>query len=96
MKKTKELQQLPNATMTMVLGICSIVLCCVGLVTGIIALAISQKDQKLLEENPDGYSNAQQHKTGRLCAIIGIGVQALFTIGYIIYWIFIVGMIASF
>jgi len=89
MKKTKEKELLPNGTITMVLGICSIVLCCIGLVTGIVALVLSNKDQQLLDANPDGYSNVQHHKVGRLCAIIGIGVQVLIGIFYIVYFVFL-------
>jgi len=96
-ESTTPLQKLPNATTTLVLGICSIVGCCCygvpGIICGIIALIISAKDEKLLKENPDGYSDAGNHKAGRICAWIGIGIfvaTLLITIiFYIIYGVFL-------
>ena len=85
-----QLQKLPNATGTLVLGILSIVgSCCyglVGLICGIIALVISKEANSLLKANPDGYSNAGNHKAGRICAIIGTSLSALM----IIYMIFVI------
>ena len=82
-------QKLPNATGTLVLGICSIVgSCCygiVGLICGIIALMISKEANKLLKENPDGYSDAGNHKAGRVCAIIGVSLSALYVIIIFVY-----------
>jgi M penetrans paralogue family 26 len=73
--------QLPNATATLVLGILSIVVC---FICGIIALVISNKDIALYKANPELYSSASYNniKAGRICAIIGIGLQVL---GLIIY-----------
>ena len=98
-ESTPPLQKLPNATTTLVLGICSIVtLCCcmgmLGIACGIISIIISAKDEKLLKENPDGYSNAGNHKAGRICAIIGLSLAALYLM-YTIIMILVYG-IASF
>ena len=62
---------LPNATVILVLGILSIVIC---LITGIIALIMAKKEMALYEANPGMYSAASYNnvKTGRICAIIGI------------------------
>ena len=85
MSETK--QSLPNNVGTLVCGILSLVfVCCwgAGLILGIVALAISARSQKLLRENPTGYSGAGNHKAGRVCAIIGLA----FSIIYLLYWIF--------
>ena len=91
-----ELLKLPNATTTLVLGICSIVGCCCygvpGLICAIIALIISAKDVKLLKENPDGYSDAGNHKAGRICAWIGLGIFVVGILFYIIYFVIILGI----
>jgi hypothetical protein len=82
-------QKLPNATTALVLGICSIVGSCCwgipGLICGIIALIISKKDKQLLSENPNGYSDVGNLNAGRICAIIGICLSALYLIFVIIY-----------
>ena len=84
-----QLQKLPNATGTLVLGILSIVGCScyglVGLICGIIALIISKEANALLKANPDGYSNAGNHKAGRVCAIIGVSLSALYIIIILVY-----------
>jgi hypothetical protein len=88
-----QLQKLPNATATLVLGIVSIVgSCCyglVGLICGIIALIISKEANALLKANPDGYSDAGNHKAGRICAIIGLSLSALYLIFILIYIVFL-------
>ena len=68
-------ESLPNNVGTLVCGILSLVLVCcygVGIILGIVALAISAKGQGLLRENPDGYSGVGNHKAGRVLAIIGL------------------------
>jgi uncharacterized protein YqhQ len=83
--------QLPNASATMVLGILSIVVC---FVCGIIALAISSKDLQMYRANPENYSLASYNslKTGRICAIVGLCLQI---VGIIIYMIVIAAFISS-
>ncbi len=87
--------QLPNATATLVLGILSIVVC---FICGIIALAISSKDINMYKNNPELYSAASYNniKAGRICAIIGIALQALGIIFYIIVIAFFVSNGAGF
>jgi hypothetical protein len=82
-----EKQKLPNATVVLVLGILSILTCCcwgvIGLVLGIVALMLAKKDTALYNENPelyDGYSNIN---TGRVLAIIGIVLSAIYFIANI-------------
>ena len=74
---------LPNGVATLVLGIISIVGCLfygiIGLICGIIAIALHQKDRRLYKESPDYY--AASYKTanaGYICAIIGTSLSALF------------------
>ena len=75
--------QLPNATATLVLGILSIVVC---FICGIIALVISNKDISIYKTNPELYSVASYNniKAGRICAIIGIALQVIGLIFYIL------------
>jgi M penetrans paralogue family 26 len=86
---------LPNATAVLVLGILSIVFCfCygfIGLVLGIIALVLASKDKKLYAAYPGEYSEGsfKNLKAGRICAIIGLILSALF----IVYVIVIIGII---
>ncbi len=79
-----EKQKLPNATAVLVLGILSLVTCCcygVGTVLGIVALVIAKKDLVMYNENPELYSNYSNLKTGRILAMIGIGIG----VAYLIY-----------
>lgn len=85
---------LPNATPVLILGIVSIVMCCCygsGLLLGIIALILANKDMKRYFTNPGmftagSYSNL---KAGRVCAIIAVSISA-------IYIIFMAVLIATF
>ncbi len=85
------LPNLPNATAVLVLGILSIVVC---FITGIIALVMAKKELALYNANPGMYSSASLSniKTGRICAIIGIILQG---IGILIYIIFIVALVGA-
>jgi len=78
--------QLPNATATLVLGILSIVVC---FICGIIALVISNRDIALYRANPGSYAAGSYNniRAGRICAIIGIALQL---VGIIVYILFIV------
>lgn len=88
-------RDLPNASAVLILGIISIVGCfCSGLpgtICAIIALVLASKDKKLLQENPLAYTenSIKNLESGRICAIIGLSVSALFIIGAIIYLVFI-------
>lgn len=86
---------LPNATAILVLGIISIALCwCVGIVglaAGIIALVMAGKAKALYESSPGTYtlSSYNNAKAGRVCAIIGTILSAIYVIYVIIYVIFL-------
>lgn len=86
------LRSLPNATPILVLGILSIVFCgFIGLILGIIALSLSNKDRDRLEVEPNIYSitSVNNMKAGRTCAIIGVSLSALVTLLTILYLIFV-------
>jgi len=87
--------QLPNGTATLVLGILSIVIC---FICGIVALVISNKDVQLYKNNPELYSAASYNniKAGRICAIIGIVLQAVGIICYILMIAFFVSHASEF
>lgn len=87
-------QQLPNGTATLVLGILSIVVC---FICGIIALVISNKDMALYKANPELYTAASYNniKAGRICSIIGIILQVLGLIVYIIFIAFFISLAGS-
>lgn len=77
-----EKQKLPNASAVLVLGILSIVTCCcygvVGLIFGIIALVLYKKDMALYRQEPERYSDFSNLNVGRICAIIGIVLSAVY------------------
>lgn len=83
-----ERQQLPNSTLILVFGILSIVGCCcygvVGLIFGIAALVMSKKATEIYNAKPNLYIGFQNVKTGRILAIIGIILSALYLITIII------------
>jgi hypothetical protein len=89
-------QMVPNSTGVLVLGIISIVTCwlygILGLILGIVALSLSGSGKKAYTENPSLYTQASWNnlKAGRVCAIIGVSLSALFMI-YVIVLIAIVG-----
>ena len=89
-------KELPNATAVLVLGIISIVGCIcygiVGLITGIVALALSAGANRLYQENPSLYtqSSYKNMKAGRICAIVGLSISLLYLICIII--LFSLGM----
>lgn len=84
---------LPNSSAVLVLGIVSIIGCfcygIVGVICGIISLVLSAKDKKLYEQNPSSYTPGSYSnlKTGRICAIIGLALSAVYLIVIIIFLI---------
>ncbi|MCW3127109.1 MAG: hypothetical protein JWO03_2767 [Bacteroidetes bacterium] len=90
--------ELPNSTATLVLGILSIVFCfCygfIGLLLGIIALAISSGPKKLYLESPDLYTGYQNLKAGRICAIVGVSLSSIYLVIILIYLIAVGSMIS--
>lgn len=85
-----EQRPLPNATAVLVLGIISIVMCCcygvVGLICGIIAIVLANRDEKLYRDNPLGYSEKSYKnlRAGKICAIIGLCVCAMNVFLYVV------------
>lgn len=88
-----ENQKLPNANAVLILGILSILTCCcwgiVGVILGIVALVLAKKDTALYNENPTWYSNYSNLNTGRILAIIGLVLSAIYAIWTIYSLIFI-------
>jgi len=82
---------LPNSTAILVLGITSIVGCfcagIVGLVLGIIALALASKAQKIYKNAPNKYtaSSYNNMKAGKVCAIVGVSLSSIYVVYFIIY-----------
>jgi hypothetical protein len=93
MNQLQTQRPLPNATAVLVLGILSIVTCfcygILGLILGIIAIVLAGKDKTLYTTSPEVFTAAsfKNLNAGRICAIIGIILSAL-------YLIFIVAFIA--
>lgn len=93
---------LPNSNGVLVMGILSIVFCwaygIVGLILGIIALTMSGKASKMYLENPGQFSLASYNnmKAGRICAIIGTVLSALFLVYMIIVIAFVGAFMSSF
>ena len=85
--------QIPNATVVLVLGICSIVFSCffVGLVLGIIGMVLASKGRKLNKEFPGAYDGYGSLNAGYIMSIIGTCLGAL----YIIYWIVVVAILGG-
>ena len=78
-----EKQKLPNETLILVLGIISIITCCcwgIGLVLGIVTLVLAGKATQIYIQNPELYPGYQNVKTGKILAIIGIVLSAIYLI----------------
>ncbi len=87
MENVESKQQLPNAVAVLVLGICSILFGCifVGLICGIIGVALSKKGKQMYLENPNKYVNYGMLNAGRITSIIGIIFGGLYIIYYVIF-----------
>ncbi len=85
-------QPLPNATLSLVLGICSVVFGCfaLGLIFGIIGLVLSSKSKKLYEQNPELYEGYGTANAGFVLSIIGLVMGAISML-YFIFWILFLG-----
>ena len=88
-----ERRNLPNGTAVLVLGILSIITCCcygfIGLILGIIALVLANKDLKIYQENPELYLNYKNISIGRVLGIIGIVLSSLFLLLIIYVGLFV-------
>jgi len=89
-----EKQSLPNATAVLVLGICSLVFSCflVGVILGIIGIALSGKGRKLYKESPELYDGYGSLNAGFIMSIIGTALGGL----TILYWAVVGGTILSY
>ena len=75
-------QELPNANVILVLGISSIVGCClsygiIGLICSIIALVMAKTANELYQRNPDYYteSSYKNMTAGKTCAICSLALS---------------------
>lgn len=86
-------QQLPNAIGTLICGILSLLSSCagIGLILGIVGMAISSKAEKMYNMNPNGFTNGGMHKAGRITSLIGIILGAITFVGGLISLIFLGG-----
>ena len=87
-------EEVPNSTATLVLGILSIICWLYGLpgiVLGLIALYISGPGKIAYKNNPSLYTIASYNnlKAGRVCAIIGLCISALYLLVFFIFLVFI-------
>lgn len=83
-----EKQKLPNATISIVLGILSFIGCCCssgfgGVLFSGIALFLTRKDERKYAENPELYENYGQVKTAKIISIIGLVLSLIIVIVYI-------------
>ncbi len=94
-------QQLPNSNTVLVLGIISILtsFCFgfIGLVLGIIALVLASKANKIYHDNPSIYSPSSYSnmKAGKICAIIGTCLSAVYLFIVAAYIAFIAAFFTS-
>ena len=85
---------LNNQQFNQINSILSIVVC---FITGIIALVMAKKEMALYNANPGMYTPASLSniKTGRICAIIGIVLQGVAVLVYIIIFVVALGAIGA-
>jgi hypothetical protein len=84
---------LPNSTVVLVLGICSLVFGCffVGLILGIIGISMASKGRKMYRDNPELYEGYGALNAGWIMSIIGTVIGGL----YIFYWIIAVAILGG-
>lgn len=77
-----EKQNLPNATVSLVLGILSVLTCIcygvIGLPLGIVAFVLGNKAVKVFNENPEEYKSSGNANAGKILGIVGIILNLLF------------------
>lgn len=97
-------EDLPNAQSSMIMGIISlvsvVVLCgsgVVGLILGIIAMVQAKKNEEMIAAEPDRWTESSKSnlKTGKITGLIGVIVNGLGVIFWIIYFIAIAAVVAS-
>lgn len=87
-------KNLPNATATLVLGICSIVGCIFyglpGIACGIIAIVLHSKDKKVYLTDPEAYRKSYGNsKAGLVTGIIGLSLSLLWVMYLVIVFAFV-------
>jgi hypothetical protein len=96
---------IPNSQGILILGIFSLVtsFCCggigfVGLVLGIIAVAMSSKATQMYEQNPRAYTenSFKNVNAGKICGIIGICLNGLMIVVGVIYLLVVGAGLATF
>ncbi len=90
-------QEIPNATLVLILGICSIVLGCfvIGIILGSIGLVVSGKSKRIYQQNPEMYSNYSTLNAGRILSIIGLILGIVSTILVVLYFIGILALMGT-
>lgn len=90
-------QELPNATVVLVLGICSIVLGCafVGFILGIVGVVLAKKGREMNKLNPGAYPDYGKLNAGYIMSIIGIVLGVLTLLYYIIVVVIFGGAIMA-
>lgn len=91
-------QELPNASLILILGIASIVGCClsygfIGLICSIIALILAKSANELYVQNPDYYTESSYKNmiTGKTCAKVSL----ILSIILIVVGIFLVTFVGT-
>ena len=83
-----ENQQLPNATLVLVMGILFIIGCCCygvpGLIFGIVAIILGTKATKIYKQDPQLYTGYGNVQAGKIMGIIGV-VLSVLAVGYILW-----------
>ena len=87
-----EENKLPNATISLVLGIISFIACCFssgfgGILLSGIALYLANKDLKAAQPDPQFYENYNTVKTARIIAIVGLVLAVITAIICIVFLI---------
>jgi uncharacterized membrane protein len=89
-----EQRNLPNATVSLVLGILSILTCfcygIIGLTLGIIAFVLGNKALKIHTEDPTIYTGEGNAKAGKILGIIGV-VLGLIYLCFVVFIIYKIG-----
>jgi len=91
-----EKQTLPNSTLILILGVLSILTCCcygvIGLILGIVVIVLAKKAKEIYLADPELYTGYNNVKTGRILAIIGIVLSAIYVLLIIVTLIFYGGV----
>ena len=84
-----ERQSLPNATISLVLGIFSVITCIcygiIGLPLGITAFVLGNKALKIHSESPENYKGSGNASAGKILGIVGIILNLIFIL--VIVWV---------